>query len=384
MPSDHISEVGNVYDAVCRYGLAILAATAALLLRQVLSPLLGESNPYHTVWAAVFFSVWYCGLGPSIVAASISVVGVWCWFLPPSGSFALRDPKTAISGVVGFLLLSGLIIALGEANRRFLVRSQWAEEQLRRAHDELEVKVQERTADLKLANQSLRELSGRLQQIRDEERRHISRELHDSVGQLLAALSMNLAVLQHQSDKLDSTGTRAVSENAAMVEQIGREIRTISHLLHPPLLDAAGLASALRWYVDGFSERSQIKVDLRIPEEFGRLSDEMEIAIFRMVQECLTNIHRHSGGTFAAIRVREEDHRVLVEVQDQGKGIPLEKQLELNSSSRTGVGFRGMRERLRQLDGTLDIRSDGAGTTVTATLPLRETATAKGAASDVA
>ncbi len=248
----------------------------------------------------------------------------------------------------------------------------------------MEVKVQERTADLKLANQSLRELSGRLQQIRDEERRHISRELHDSVGQLLAALSMNLAVLQHQSDKLDSTGTRAVSENAAMVEQIGREIRTISHLLHPPLLDAAGLASALRWYVDGFSERSQIKVDLRIPEEFGRLSDEMEIAIFRMVQECLTNIHRHSGGTFAAIRVREEDHRVLVEVQDQGKGIPLEKQLELNSSSRIGVGFRGMRERLRQLDGTLDIRSDGAGTTVTATLPLRETATAKGAASDVA
>jgi signal transduction histidine kinase len=384
MPSDHISEVGNVYDAVRRYGLAILAASAALLLRQVLSPLLGESNPYHTVWAAVFFSAWYCGLGPSIISVLLSVVGVWYWFLPPAGSFALRDPKTAISGMAGFLLLSGLIIATGEANRRFLVRTHWAEEQLRKAHNELEVKVQERTADLKLANESLHELSGRLQQIRDEERRHISRELHDSVGQLLAALSMNLAVVQRQSDNLDSTGARAVSENAAMVEQIGREIRTISHLLHPPLLDAAGLASALRWYVDGFSERSQIKVDLRIPEEFGRLPEEMEIAIFRMVQECLTNIHRHSGGTFAAIRVREEDHRVLVEVQDQGKGIPLAKQLELNSSGRTGVGFRGMRERLRQLGGSLDIRSDGAGTAVTAALPLREPTTAKGASSDVA
>jgi signal transduction histidine kinase len=384
MSSDHISEAGKNYDGVRRYALAILAAIVALWLRQLISPLLGESNPYHTAWAAVFFSAWYCGLGPSIITALISVVGVWYWFLPAAGSFTLRDPKTEISGMLGFLVLSALIIAFGEANRRSLARSQWAEEQLRRAHNELDQKVRERTADLNLANESLRELSGRLQQIRDEERRHISRELHDSVGQLLAALSMNIAVVQHQSDKLDSTGARAVSENAAMVEQISREIRTISHLLHPPLLDAAGLASALRWYVDGFSERSKIKVDVAIPEEFGRLSDEMEIAIFRMVQECLTNIHRHSGGASAAIRVHQEDHRVLVEVQDEGKGIPPQKQLELNSSSRTGVGFRGMRERLRQLGGTLEIRSDGAGTTVTATLPLREPATAEGAASDVA
>jgi signal transduction histidine kinase len=162
-----------------------------------------------------------------------------------------------------------VIIALGEANRRSVARNKWAEGQLRNAHEELERKVRERTADLNLANENLRELSGRLQQIRDEERKHISRELHDSVGQLLAALSMNLAIVQRQSDKLDSMGARAISENAAMVEQIGREIRTISHLLHPPLLDVAGLASALRWYVDGFSERSNIRVNLDIPEEFG-------------------------------------------------------------------------------------------------------------------
>jgi signal transduction histidine kinase len=378
MPTAHISEVGNVYDAMRRYGLAILAAAAALLLRQALSPLLGESNPYHTVWAAVFFSAWYCGLGPAIVTTLLSMVGVWYWFLPPTQSFALRDPKNAISGMVGFLIFSGLIITLGEVNRRSLARTQSAEEQLRKAHNELEVNVQERTADLHLANESLRELSSRLQQSRDEERRHISRELHDSVGQLLAALSMNLAVVQRQTDRLDSMGARAVSENAAMVEQITREIRTISHLLHPPLLDAAGLVSALRWYVDGFSERSKIKVDIDIPEGFGRLPDEMEIAIFRMVQECLTNIHRHSGGTSGAIRVHQEDRRIVVEVQDQGKGIPREKQRELSSSGRTGVGFRGMRERLRQLGGTLEIRSDGSGTTVTATLPLREPAIAEG------
>jgi signal transduction histidine kinase len=376
MTTGHIPETAKNNDnSAGRYGLAILASVAALLLRRLLAPLLGEQNPYHTVWAAVFFSSWYCGLGPSIACAALSAIGVWYWFLPHIHLFELQEPKNEISGLLGFLVFSGLIIALGEANRRSLARSKWAEEQLRKAHDELERNVQERTADLNMANESLRELSSRLQQMRDEERRQIARELHDSVGQLLAALSMNIAIVQNQSDRLDSAGARAVSENAAMVEQISREIRTISHLLHPPLLDAAGLASALRWYVDGFSERSQIKVDLDIPDEFGRLSDEMEIAIFRMVQECLTNIHRHSGGNSAAIRVREEDRRVLIEVQDQGKGIPVEKQVELSSSGRTGVGFRGMRERLWHLGGSLEVRSDISGTAVTATLPLRGSAT---------
>jgi signal transduction histidine kinase len=384
MGTDQISDAGKVSDAVRRYSLAILAAIVALWLRQLLSPLFGESNPYHTLWPAVVFSAWYCGLGPSMITASIGLVGVWYWFLPPHNTFSLQDPKNQISGIIGFLIFSGMIIALGEANRRSVARNKWAEDQLRIAHEELERKVRERTADLNLATENLRELSGRLQQARDEERRHISRELHDSVGQLLAALSMNLAIVQRQSDKLDSMGARAISENAAMVEQIGREIRTISHLLHPPLLDVAGLASALRWYVDGFSERSNIRVNLDIPEEFGRLSDEMEIAIFRMVQECLTNIHRHSGGTSATIRVHEEDHRILVEVQDEGKGIPPEKQLELSSTGRTGVGFRGMRERLRQLGGAMEIHSSAAGTTVTAMLPIRESVTIDSSASEVA
>jgi two-component system, NarL family, sensor kinase len=120
------------------------------------------------------------------------------------------------------------------------------------------------------------------------------------------------------------------------------------------MLDEIGLFSALRWYVDGFSER-KVKVNLDFPEELGRLPNEMELTIFRMIQECLTNVHRHSGSTAAAIRVREEDHRVRIEVQDQGKGIPPEKQADLNSSDRAGVGFRGMRQRLRKLDGTLEV-----------------------------
>jgi signal transduction histidine kinase len=371
---DQTSEPRNGYGSLRGYSLALVAAIFALLLRASLTPLLGQNNPYHTVWAAVVFSAWYCGLGPSIVTTLVGVIGVWYWFLPPAHSFALQDAKTAVSGMAGFLFFSGLIIALGESNRHSIAKRKRTEQELTKAHEELEQKVEKRTADLNLANESLRELSSRLQQMQDEERRRIARELHDSVGQLLAALSMNIAVVQLQAEKLDAAGVRAVAENAAMVQQISSEIRTISHLLHPPLLDAAGLASALRWYVDGFSERSKIKVDVEIPADLGRLSDEMEIAIFRMVQECLTNIHRHSGGSSAAIRVHPRDHSILIEVQDHGKGIPADKQLELSSSGRTGVGFRGMRERLRQLGGNLQIRSDSAGTLVSATLPLRDPA----------
>src|SRR5246127_2627527 len=220
--------------------------------------------------------------------------------------------------------------------------------------------------DLRLHKQQI-EFASRLQHIQDEERKRIARELHDSVGQLLAAIGMNINIVLAQSHKLDSKAARAVSDNARLVEQVSSEIRTISHLLHPPLLDLAGLASALHWYVDGFSDRSQIKVDLEIPADLGRLPSDMEIAIFRIVQECLTNIHRHSGSSTAAIRVYQEKERVIVEVEDRGKGIPAEKQRELEAG-RGGVGFGGMRERVRQLGGTLEIRSQGSGTLVSVTL----------------
>lgn len=214
------------------------------------------------------------------------------------------------------------------------------------------------------------ELAARFQRMQDDERKRIARELHDSVGQLLAAIGMNISIVQLQSHKLDAEAARAVSENAMLVEQVSREIRTISHLLHPPLLDVAGLVSALRWYVDGFSERSKIKVELDIPADFGRLPDEVEIAIFRIVQECLTNIHRHSGSDSATIALAKENDSLTVQVKDNGKGIPKEKRRDLLESGRAGIGFGGMRERLRQLHGSLDIQSEGRGTTVIAKLKV--------------
>jgi signal transduction histidine kinase len=152
------------------------------------------------------------------------------------------------------------------------------------------------------------------------------------------------------------------------VEQITREVRTVSYLLHPPLLELAGLSSAIRWYADGFAERSRIGVEIEIPPDFPRLNDEVELAIFRVVQECLTNILRHSGSPTALIKAEVEGPNVMVRVQDRGKGMSPKGQLA-PLSDKAGVGLGGMQERLRQIGGNLQIQSDDTGTTVIATFP---------------
>ena len=239
---------------------------------------------------------------------------------------------------------------------------------LEEARKELESRVEARTEELKLANEELRELSSRLQQVQDEERRRIARGLHDSAGQLLAAVAMNIDVVKTEAHKLSASAARCVVDSSSLVDQLNTEIRTISHLLHPPLLDEVGLASALQWYVDGFAQRSKIAAALEMPEELERLSPDAEIAIFRAVQECLTNVHRHSGCRSCSVRLVKESHSLLVEVRDDGKGIPPEKRVVLASSG-GGIGLRGMRERIRRLGGTVRINSSELGTSVLVSLP---------------
>lgn len=230
-------------------------------------------------------------------------------------------------------------------------------------------------AELHRKTQQLEALHARTTVLVDEERRHIARELHDSVGQLLASISMNNAFLQQQSSRLGPDGARRLAENSALVEEASKQIRTLSHLLHPPLLDEAGLSSALHWYVEGFSERSKIATTLELPSDLAELSREVELSVFRVVQECLTNIHRHANSPAARICIVQDAACLKVQVEDEGKGISSEKLSELRSSARTGVGIRGMRERLRQLGGTLHLESKTPGTRVTAILPItRETA----------
>ena len=244
------------------------------------------------------------------------------------------------------------------------------EADLKLVQDELEARVNQRTAELRAAEAGLRMLSGRLMQLQDEERRHISRELHDSSGQALAALSMCLSMVEREKDKLSERAGRNLSDSTRLVRELSQELRTMSHLLHPPLLDEAGLESALRWFVEGFAQRSGIEIDLDLAPELGRLSKEMEIAIFRIVQESLANVHRHSGSKTAQVRVGRCSQTVTLEIQDQGRGLSENGSAGTTRPAVPGVGIQGMRERVRQLGGNFEIESRQGRTIVRTTIPL--------------
>ena len=225
---------------------------------------------------------------------------------------------------------------------------------------------------LKRAEAAVRRLSGRLLQIRDDERRRLARDLHDSLGQTLTAVKMNLSYLGRDTSKLDERGCNAVAESKELVENSLKEVRTLSHLLHPPMLDDVGLVAALRWFANGFSQRSSIQVELNVPADLPRLSTELETAVFRVVQESLTNVHRHSGSATANVRLETQADLLHLYVIDQGRGIPLDKLSFRQETATLGVGLLGMRERLRQLRGQLEIDSNSHGTSVHAVIPIRE------------
>ncbi len=217
--------------------------------------------------------------------------------------------------------------------------------------------------------EKIRELSGKLLQAQDAERRRIARELHDSAGQLIAALQMNLIPMESEARSAKLPLAEGLQQSLELIQQLSNELRTVSYLLHPPLLDEAGLPSALRWYIEGFAQRSRIEVGLEVDPDLGRLSQDMEMTIFRVIQECLTNIHRHSGSKKAEIRLTGSSVDVRLEVRDYGKGLPAADKTG-SRPLRYGVGIQGMQERIRQLNGIFEITSDADGTVVSARLPL--------------
>ena len=244
-----------------------------------------------------------------------------------------------------------------------------AEENYRKLAETLDAEVRFRTQELERQSDLLRHLSQRLMETQDDERRRIARELHDSAGQLLAALSMNLEMLSQKTKAVAPELKDEVGENADLVQQLTREIRTMSYLLHPPLLDESGLSAALSWYVQGLTQRSSLDIRVKIDDDLGRFPRELELTVFRIVQECLTNIHRHSGSKTAEIRIGTDAGNVFVEVRDHGRGLSPEKLAAIQSHG-SGVGIQGMRERVRQFRGHMTVDSKGDGTTITATLPL--------------
>jgi signal transduction histidine kinase len=380
-----------------RYTVAALAGVLAVVLRWALDPALGHVAFYVTVYIAVAYCAIVSGYAPAALTAVLGFVGIFYWFVDPRHSFGPAR-LSEIHGVVGFFLVSLVLVALGEANRSKQLRlnqsihalsdeiseRQLAQRNLQAAHDELEHRVQARTHELSEAlarlrdemdvrehtEEQLRNLSLRLMTLRDEERRHIARELHDTCGQTLAAMKMSIALIR-EDEKPRPELQVMLDDLTALTDAALQEVRTTSYLLHPPLLDEAGIASAARWFVEGFARRSGIEVQCEIAANLERAPREYELVLFRVLQESMTNVHRHSGASAATIRLQRMGDQLQLEIQDNGKGIAEERLRSLDKSAgKTGVGITGMRERVHQLGGRLEIHSSGAGTTVRVGLPL--------------
>ncbi len=249
-----------------------------------------------------------------------------------------------------------------KVRERELVLSQ---RDLQMAKEMLELRVQERT-------QAYAALSARLMTIQDEERRRLARDLHDGVGQFLAAIKMNLDTLRQTYSPKSETESKSLTESCALLDMCLTEVRTLSYLLHPPLLDDCGFGPAARWLVEGFADRSGISVELSIDKDLGRLPSEIEVVLFRILQESLSNIHRHARATTANISVRTHEEWIEMTIRDNGSGLS-DEQLRLFQTvsfdgASVGVGIAGMRERVRDLGGKLSFIGDG-GTTIVVRLP---------------
>ena len=219
------------------------------------------------------------------------------------------------------------------------------------------------------AEEAMRNVSARLLRVQDDERRRLARELHDSVGQNLAGLRMNLGVMKPLA-ATDGRAAEAVEESITATDDAITQIRTLSYLLHPPMIDQAGLVTALRWYIDGFERRSGITTRLDVPDDLGRLSRDVETSVFRIIQESLTNIQRHSGSATASVSVERVAARLRIEIADHGRGLPAGLRDDRDALFAAGVGMAGINERVRELGGELTIRSGDDGTTLSVTLPV--------------
>jgi signal transduction histidine kinase len=340
---------------------ASLMVVGVILFGGVLLP--PEMRHYPLSFLCIPLVVWGAfHLRPREAAGSVialSVIAVW-GTLRGFGGFAQADRNLSLLLLQTFMSvvsMTSMVLCAVIWERKEVANS------LQRAKGELESKVAERT-------ETLRELTARLLQIRDEEGRRIARELHDSTAQALAAVCMNLGAIRSHAEKDQAAPAGLIAETNELVRGAMNEVRTVSYLLHPPMLDELGLRSALRVYIDGFTQRSGIQVEQELPAELGRLPADLETAVFRVVQECLTNVHRHSGSAKAAVRIGRVNGHVTIEVEDEGKGMPAEMLRKIASSNSPGVGLRGMRERIQVSGGKLEVVSDGKGTKVRAEVPV--------------
>jgi two-component system NarL family sensor kinase len=233
---------------------------------------------------------------------------------------------------------------------------------VKQSRSELELQLLERTA-------ALEELTKRLLKVQDDERRRVARDLHDSTGQTLTALKIAIYMLQIEPETTELAKNH-LSEISDLADQALQEIRTASYLLHPPLLDEAGFSSAAQWYVEGFAKRSGLKIKMEFAREYERMPGAIEIALFRVLQESLTNVHRHSGSNEVNVRFRRDSQGAVLEVRDFGRGLPKDVNPSGAPSRSSGVGLTGIRERLNDLKGELEVEPAVPGTILRASIPL--------------
>jgi signal transduction histidine kinase len=338
---------------IARYVAALTSLAAALGLTLSARPFFATTS-YALFLAAVMFSCWFGGLTPGLIVVLLSVFSLDRYFSPQGLSRVLS--RDDVIELAIFLLVGGLINYLSRARIK-------ADHLLWESNQQLEHRIALRTVEL-------RKLSAKLLQSQDDERRRTAKLLHETVAQDLAALKMELAVAKRLGKWENPDGKAAIEQAQVLADESIREARTVSYLLHPPLLDEAGLSSALQWYVAGFKRRSGISTELDLTPEFGRLPGDIETTVFRFVQECLTNVHRHSGSSKAWVSIQATGEQLIVAVTDEGRGMP-QSILENGggSGAQFGVGLMGLLERVKQAGGDMKIQSTGQGTTVTATLP---------------
>jgi signal transduction histidine kinase len=352
-----------------RFMIGIALGVLAILSRWMLDGLLGHSAFYPTLYVAVLASALTCGLVPSVLTALTGFTGILYWFVDTRQAFLVTE-REDINTSIGCLFVCAALITLGEVNRKKQLR-------LNESHSELEQRVDERTCELakeievrRNAERELRILSLRLMAVQDEERRRIARDLHDSAGQLLAAIKMAIASLRQPGRTLADI-SRITDEMDNLSDEAIREIRTTSYLLHPPMLDERGLVSATEWFLNGYSGRSGVKAELTAVSDLGRFPSKVELALFRVLQEGLTNAHRHAKCSIVDVDLRLGVHELVLEIHDNGQGFSPEGLAAFrNSKPTTSVGLAGMRERLRELGGRLEIESGKSGTLLRAIVPV--------------
>ena len=335
------------------YATALVAVVVALVARAIMHPFIHSQEPstfmaYTTFMVATAFSAWFLGWGPSLLAIGVGLLVGDFFFVPPPYSLSAFS-RNELPETITYLVACGVFLLIGIAKQKRTAL------------------LVEKNLQIEAANERLREMSAHLLRAQDEERRKIARDLHDSVGQYLSAIAMALAPLIQRAKDLPSDVPERLEQAIEITKVCASEVRTISHLLHPPLLEEMGLSSAVRWYAEGFAARSNIQVDLDLPEDLNRFGSDIELALFRVLQESLANVHRHSGSKLARVSVGADAHRVWLEVRDHGKGIP---QKEGRLAFRPGIGTSGMQERINELSGTLEFTSDRTGTLVKAIIPL--------------